>query len=420
MIKGHFLLAVFLFGFSSSLFGVTQFGSKPAIKSEINLKDSEKTSLRAPLLNILKTTEWDLMLQEFELTFKLHTCKDPGLKDGLIGLKAHMIEPVGYAESTKKPLYFPFAELDLGSDSNIIKMSSIRNHSNDEGARDAFTHSHLLYVPLFGMIFKKKMKVFCFQSGEIGFPFISEFDPSYQYDLLGMKMIPHMLAMFSPQALVSGVIDCTAVSSLSAMSGRSATSGSFKRTMSGMEPSIRQADNSNPRPGSESDTFSDSLEDKLEFITNSMFWNVGCLGFAPVGGYVEGGDPASDTIMSTYGTLSKLFGLSTASPKPFFKKQTNFGMELTHTNGVQMIDTMCRPEKFLLPIKSQFLMQRAYPTVGTAIEFGSSQLQSVASNLPQSKDQYVFLLWERRDYAAFAYQCPSGGAGVPENEAGSQ
>ncbi len=395
------------------IFNINLFATNTQSDYANNLTEDQKTKLKAPLLNLLKTTQFDLFLTEFEMTGRVKKC-GKGLETAW-GFETHMIEPIGYAENSKEPLYFPFAKVQFSQgQKGKLEASVSRNHSVEEGSRDSFLHSHFIYVPIFGMIFKKKLKLFCFNKGDIAFPAISKFDLSYQNDLIGMKMLPHMIAMFNPQTLLSTVIDCAATEGTNAIKGYTTnTYPAISQTEMDAIDESYQAPQARDRNRASQTTLKEHGEEALNFIRNSMYYNVGCLGFSPVGGYVEGSDPGTDTVLVTHGTIAKLHGASALLPKPILYKQTNFGMETSvpYANNVKMIDTMCKPEKFALPIKSQYLMQRAYPTVGKASEFGSSGLSTVASNVPGSKDEYVYLVWERRDYAAFAYFCPESGIG---------
>jgi len=183
--------------------------------NESSIPGETRTKLKTPLMNIFQTTDWTIFLKEFKIELKLGFCGE-GL-DRAIGLKAHMIEPIGYFENNKKPLYFPFADLDLGG--NIIKSGHTRATISSEGGRDEFVWSHFIYVPIMGMIFKKKIPIFCFSRGDLALPLINEFMPPYSKDLMFKNMIGPMVFMFTPQGLVSTVLNCAATEGSNAIHG---------------------------------------------------------------------------------------------------------------------------------------------------------------------------------------------------------
>jgi hypothetical protein len=230
-----------------------------------------------------------------------------------------------------------------------------------------------------------------------------------------MKMIPHMLAMFNPQTLISTILDCGATEGTNIIKGFSSktSGGGFSEEKIDSIESQTESPTLDDEIKSPQDSFKDKGMDALNFIRNSMYYNVGCLGFSPVGGYVEGGDPGTDIILLAHENIALMQGASAFMPNPLLFKQSNFGMDTTtsdNSNPINMVNTMCRPEKFPLPIKTQYVFQRTYPTVGRAVEFGSGGMTTtVAANHPLAQDQFVYLVWERRDYYAFAYFCPESG-----------
>jgi len=376
--------------------------------SPSSISAEDRTKLKAPLMNIFSTTDWSIFLQEFEIKLKVGFC-GKGL-DKAIGLKAHMIEPIGYFENVKKPLYFPFADLDLGG--NIIKSGHSRATIEEESGRDEFVWSHFIYVPIMGMIFKKKIPIFCFADGDLSLPLINEFLPMYSKDLMYKNMIAPMVLMFTPQGLLSTVLDCSAVvadnlihfgvdgSKGSGIKGTNDDIENFSTTYPDYDTASKKADQ---------ESLGDKGEEYLKFVRNSMYFSVGCLGFAPVGGYIEAQDPGVDNEMLLYQSINLLHGASSVLPAPFLYKQTNFGMEGGKNNNVQVMDTMCAPSKYPMGIESQYVPQRAFPTVGDPHELGMTPVATTtAANVPGSKDSFVHVVWERRDYYAFAYFCPGG------------
>jgi len=378
----------------------------------------DRTDLRAPLQNLFKSTAWETFLQEFEIKMKMDTCGSGAYLRW--GFKAHMIEPIGYMETTKKPLNFPFADIDLGG--NILKSCSSRASSLEESTRDECFNQHFIYAPILGMIFKKKLEFLCLHQGTIALPILSEFNPAHLVDIYAYKMIPHMIAMVSPQAIISSVLNCAATTAESAIRGYStgAVGTNPVSTSEGEEDLTQTFDEDEWAAGYVGEdlketnyTSTNTLKEKglnaIGFIRNTMFYNVGCIGFAPVGGYVRGQDPGADNVLLGYGTMAQLHGFGALSTIALLQKQTEFGMEVSATYNQTMGDTMCQPKNFAMPIETQYAFQRAYPTVAGTKETGESPISTTTmANKPGSKDSFVNVFWQRRDYLAFAYTCPSG------------
>lgn len=396
------------------------------------------TKAVAPLLNLIKTTQWDLFMTEFQMYAEWGICNKGSVTKKAFGFKAHMVEPIGYFESSQSRLDFVFADfkidegdtntVDTGTDygeatmlESIIRFGPTRDIDGEQG-RGNLIWSHFIYAPIFGLLFKKKLKFLCLSSGDIALPVLSEFLPPYTNDITYINMIAPMAIMFSPQGLISSILNCGSVMAVNTMHGfvsgangsldNSAELNSFIDDTNALDPNNQDAA-ANKNPGS---SFLDSTEDFLNSIRNTMYWNVGCLGFAPVGGYVPGDDPGTDNELVGYGMMNLLHGASSILPKPLLQKQTNFlmsGMPKTETNSntttnVSALDSMCKPRAFPMMIESQYLFQRAgTPTTGDAHCLGvSAAVATPAANTPDSADSWVHMVWEARDYYAFAYQCP--------------
>jgi hypothetical protein len=394
--------------------------TKTATSKDVSsLSSDQKTKLRNPIENFMKATQFSLFLKEFEMSLQYGFCGDDPLNMA-IGFKAHMIEPIGYMEQSKKPFYFPFADITMKE--SILRFGASRTASVAEGQRDELTYNHFIVAPIMGMIFRKQMGFVCFRSPDISIPVLNELNPAYNIDLYGMKMIPQMMMMMSPQAILSTILDCGATMTSGLVrgyfskdnAGDISDMGEWAKNQNSRDP------NKNPDDLKEKSTKESDISKKLSYLTfirNTMYYNDGCLGMAPVGGYANGSDPGTDAQLIGYGTMANLSGMSKISgPFPTFQKQTEFGMNLPETSSEDkkssLESTMCRPKDFYLPIESQYLYQMVYPTVGSAVEQGATGLISTSfKNVPGAKDQFVFMLWERRDYYAFAYFCKSNEAG---------
>jgi len=387
-----------------------------------NASVQTKTKLQDPLSNLFESTQWDLFLKEFELNMKVGTCCNDNILDCAIGLEAHMIEPLGYVEQTQKPMYFPFANLTLATSvSSILKGDSLQNSSEDDTtSRGQTGDAHFLYVPIMGMIFKKKLNFVCFHKGNLAFPYLSEFDPTWKKDYYYMKMIPHMIEMFSPQGLLSSIFDCIATESANALLGYQSGSSLDMSQVSGAGEVGDSTDYDLIGDSNKVTDFEKSSLSKLNGIRDTFYFINGCNGYAPIGGYASGGDPITDLQLRWYGIQGLMHAGSTLSPVPFLYKSTNANFMFAGISGeatkevkdMAIQDTMCKWSNFPLQIDSQYLLQLAYPTVGKAHENGSTGVTvSTAKNIPGAANSAVYVVWGRRDYYAFAYFCDGGKKG---------
>jgi len=364
--------------------------------------DEAKQKLKAPIENIYNSTQWSLFLKEFEIYYEPKFC-GKGL-DLAIGFKAHMIEPVGYFEITKDRFWFPFAKLKLGN-SQPQKAGNPRPGSVSEGGRQSLVYAHYIYFPIMGIIFKNKIPLFCFNGGTLDLPFISEFFPFWKRDMQFKNLIPQMLFLFTPQGLVSGLFDCISAEASAALRGYVSgdTIGDINQTAGSMSVTTQIQD---------PNTLANKGISYLNFVRNSLYFNVGCMSFATVGGYVNGGDPLVSAEQLMYTVVNLLHGASSVMPAPMLYKQTDFSIsQSTSTRrGATPLDSWCAPQPFPMAIESQYVPQRVYPTVGKGHEWGQSSATTTNfANVPGSHDDAVLLVWERRDYVMFAYKCPGWG-----------
>lgn len=393
------------------------------------ISESENTKLKPPFLNLFSTTQWDLFLKEFEITLNFNMCcKNNNPLTCAFGVQAHMIEPIGYMETSMKPLYFPFADLDMGG--NPIKGNSPFAHSDGKSPRGVAYDAHFVYVPIMGLIFKKRMEFFCFHEGNMVFPYMSEFDPSWKIDAYYAKLIPHMIFLFTPQGLISSALDCMSTEVVNAMTMY--TNGKFGSDTKGITnmplsiTSIRdQAINEKSHGMKLIGKYTNDVRSRLNLVRDTMYHIDGCYGFSTVGGYVDGIDPIVDASALFHGIMGLLHGASALSPIPFLYKTVNFHVNSAAfpnenssrnadaavstknklSGAMEPLDTMCRWKEYPLPIPSQYLLQLAYPTVSSGKEVGASGMTvSTAHNVPGAKG-VVYTVWVRRDYYAFAYFC---------------
>jgi len=375
--------------------------------SEGDMSNNRKKILKYPLTNLIKSTEWSKIMQEFEITMNLGSC-GTGNKWAL-GLAAHMIDFSGYFERVNTPLNFPFVGIKLGK-KPIKSGTPFESADANDDVRAQVTNSHYIDLPLLGMIFKKKMSFWCLGKGNISLPYISEFDVTYKKDYMYIKLIPQMLAMFSPDTIISGIFDAAATETAAVLYGNADASEFDLSKFEKYEDKDSQIKESKEN-GGEDGTLSKlehGTRDVVNGIRNSIYFIDGCNGFSPVGGYENGNDPIIEAHNNFHGISNLLQTASAISSVDFFKKQSNFSFFQINgqVGSAKIVDTMCQPKSFPSPIPSQFGLQLAYPTIGTTKEVGQDGITTSTAKNVSGAEGIVFVVWQRRDYYAFAYFCP--------------
>ena len=388
---------------ASSSSGSTENTINGLSRSEVGKK------LTAPIENLMGSVQWSLFKKEFEMTLDWgFCCKEGDLLSCAIGFATKMIEPIGFMESVQKPLYFPFADIDLGG--NPIKGGSLMTQTeNSVAMRSSVADAHFIYLPIFGMIFKKTMAFVCFHKGDLDIPYLSEFDPTWKQDVYYSKMIPQMISSFSVNGLLSTVFDCLAVSIANSINGYFGGDAGADVFQGDYESFDSVDTNGQPENANKMNDTARSTIDSMNTIMDTMYFVAGCSGFSPVGGYVNGEDVIQDSSLSFHGMQGMLHGLS-AVAVPYLYKQTqakfNMSQIQKRNENANPTDTMCTWKTFPLPIPSQYVLQLSYPVVGEGKESGVTGAEvSTAKNVPGSQNAIAYNVWVRRDYYAFAYFC---------------
>lgn len=389
---------------NSNSTGHTPDMSYQQLSNSLTGSDGAVEAMKHPMSeNLIGSTAWSLILSELEITLHVEKCGP------LFGLKAHMIEPIGYVERVKQPLNFPFVGISIKA--NPIKTAALYESGGNTGGdsvRSQTANSHFIYTPILGLIMKKKMIFWCLHNGPILLPYLSEFDPSYREDFMYIKMVPQMIAMLSPDVLLSGIIDCIATETSAALYGMTAeipsdhsigAYNSYDFQGTAMANGKNNQGTINKIKG-ETRSFTDMVRDSMYFID-------GCNGFQEMGGYEDGNDVITDTYADWNQMSLFLRGISAMSQTSFLDKQTNITFnDPKGGDSPTIVNTMCGPKEFPMPIPSENVLQEAYPVVGGPHEVGETGIAvSTAKNRPASEGT-VLILWDRRDYAAFAYNCP--------------
>ena len=357
--------------------------------------------------NLIQSTAWSLIMSELEFTLKVRTC---GI---LPGVEAHMIEPVGYFEYVNEPLNFPFIGVKIKS--SAIKFGAQReSDAAAEAIRGTSNNTHYVYVPILGLILKKTDDFWCLHRGPVAVKYLSEFDPEYRNDFLKVKMIPHMVAMFSPDNIVSGVVDCIASEVSAQLYGfdvEVSPPGDDPDTAVEGYDTQEFFDQGYQNGQSDNGTWSkikSSSRDTVNTIRNSIYFVDGCNGFASIGGYVDGNDPITDAMLEWNDIDNMVRGGDLLYRIPNMDKQPEIRFNPIQSQRNPIPSTWCAPRSFPFPIVSETPLQEAYPVIGGPHEMGQSGASVSTGKYLPGAEGVVFVVWQRRDYVAFAYLCPTG------------
>jgi len=312
------------------------------------------TSLYAdmPLLNFIKTVDWEFMGDKTEFTLDLCGC-DIGDGGKGAGLRARIAEPAFATETTNDPwnLVGLGARLDK---SPARKRGSSRN-SDDEGFR-RYLHT-IAFAPLGLLNFVQDSVCFERLTGA-SFLYWSEIIPSQTNDIVALftqasKGPLSKIWYNNPIAAMACVADCAA------------------------------------------STFDEPL--------NALHWCAGCAGVTGNNtAYGTGKD--NDPITSHH-----VFSLSAIDDLHYggiMAKVSNSNFTFSPVSKIP--NTMCRPAYFPLAIKSQYYLQLAHPTVWDATTIGKFRgAWAEFKNKPYSGDDVMTWGWLIKDTCVGGAKCKS-------------
>ena len=305
---------------------------------------------------IFTDVDWEGMTKQFIITGKVKFCKPKDASQGFIGLKAELIEPYLIAETVKKPYYFKMMEQELDSSNSLITKSG----KSSEGG---FKYLHVMQFPIMAIIAKQAnidfKGLFYFASPRVTLRYMSELDPLAHKDFLKIKTLPEFLPFITPQGIAGGIVDC-----ISAMT---------------MYYTMNNNDLDKNRYSKD--------------IRDGIFYANGCTGLMAVG-------TANDQQENPFTTsLNIIMGHLYDYMKLKYYRQSVYSVLNPSKSEI-----WCHTEDGL-PIKWQFVPQLVRPLTGKMFEMGTTPaIWSTFKRDGSSGGDAVFLIWKRRDYAAFAYQ----------------
>ncbi|MCK9549461.1 hypothetical protein [Aquamicrobium sp.] len=373
------------------VYAETTTGDIPATMTEGN------SSKKGPFIpdGLDDDVDYSRFWKEYRLVGKPVFCGIDKITDGLIGFESTLIEPTMIAETTRTKWRIESLglDLDLGSSSDAANAAIANATSGTSGTNSSYVstassttkklletgrsrsadastslrmYNHLFQIPLFHMLFKEKSRgAFCFEGGTTGIVYMSELDPSSNVDLYRLKMMPLLATMLTEQGLVNSIASCVANEAQDILS-----------------PSQQR----------------DSVGRPFRDVRDIFFYVNGCKGILPLGDYGTNQDPIASAFDIAIGNMHFM---STTSPL--------FSQTVRSTQNAYSEKILCKPFVGPAPfIMSQFAAQVVRPRVGKVHEMGVTPAESTFfKNDGTTGDNAVLLIWQRRDYAAFAYKCPS-------------
>lgn len=314
---------------------------------------------RSGLELLISEYDWDVFWEEFSIDISNWvTCKTDDLKAGLFGPTATMIEP----------LYL----VDVVSANNKIESLGITlgSYRPDKSATlddSGGVYVNVIKIPLFHKILKKVSKgLFAFTKGQPKPVYIGALDPKKWNDVLAYSMIPERIALLTPSGAIAGAMGCLSNTILQELSGNS------KRTS--------------------------ETAKNLRRMIDAQYYVMGCAGVLPTGTTTVHTDPILTAKLATASVLADMHSnkgvVSTIATKHRVRSILNNYSKDIYCNGIK------NP---ILPF-TQYTVQLLYPTVGEANEFGLGPTNYAFKGGTKAGRAVLFVVNERKDYAAFAYR----------------
>lgn len=307
-----------------------------------------------PLLNFMKTVDWEFMGDKTEFTLDLCNCDI--LEGGKgAGLRAKLAEPVGVMETTNTP----WKLVSLGGimlDKSIGRKEG-NSRGDDEGEFRRYLHT-MAFAPLGILQFVQDSVCFERLTGA-SFLYWSEIIPSQTNDIVALftqsaKGPFSKIWYNNPIAAMACTVDCA------------------------------------------STTFSNSM--------NSLHWCAGCAGVTGNNtAYGMGKD--NDPITSHH-----VFALSAIDDLHYGGLYSNLQAAafFEFSPVSKILNSMCEPTYFPMAIKSQYRLQLAYPTVWDATKIGQFRLTwAEFKNKPLSADDVMTWVWTIKDTCVGGSKCKS-------------
>jgi hypothetical protein len=302
--------------------------------------------------------DWDSMWSEITMTFKLTVCTPKDSDKGFVS---------PYIATITEPLYMAGVSIRKGemkafNTSTVEDASKTGVNSNDGGV-----YVNIFKFPLMDMILGNTTRgAMVFEKGSFQPVYMGLFDPKKWDNIMASDMSPEKKMFASVQAQLASVVSCVAFTGLDAMS-----------------PSSRRTS---------------SVAEKLKDTIDVFYFSTGCLGPTPTGTSTVHQDPISNGILAINSIFLDMFS----------RKGLVADFQARHTTRNTLNNysekILCAPLVNPIFPQSAYTVQLLFPTISKTHEFGVSPSQYNFHGAGESGKNVFFIINQRRDYAAFAYQ----------------
>ncbi|MDD3834743.1 MAG: TraU family protein [Sulfurimonas sp.] len=306
----------------------------------------------------LQDYDWDSMWAEITMTPEITVCKIRDTNDGLFS---------PYIATITEPLYLAGVSIVKGE----IKAFSAKMASDaaktGTNTDDGGVYVNIIKFPLMNMILGNTSRgALAFDKSAIKPVYLGQFDPKKWDNVMALDLTPEKKLFASVSAQLASVVSCLASAALDL------TTGQANRT-------------------------SDSAS-ILKDIVDNFFFATGCLGPIPTGTSTVHQDAIANGILAINSIFYDMFSRRGAVADLTAKHTTRNSLN-NHTK-----DILCKEVISPFYPQSAYTAQLLFPTTGKKHELGVSPAQYNFYGAGESEKSVFFVINQRRDYAAFAYQ----------------
>jgi hypothetical protein len=246
----------------------------------------------------------------------------------------------------------------LGVDFDLDPSKAGYTRFNDsEDSIQKFGYANIIYFPILGMILDENM--FCFEKGDMGLPYLSQFDPTYD-GVFSADLFRDIALLFNPTSILLGVVDCASASASMLIDGWDAAR---------------------------------HKNDELRMVFPHYF---GCWNTFSMGGWSQNPDPIIQ------GATGVTYGLAVLTRMGLLQKTA----KIPGIDGVIAPDTMCGPRTSEIFMKPQWLFNLAYPAPSSFVPLGAVATEwAEFKNKPGTVDSSSFWIAQRKCFLFGAADC---------------
>lgn len=279
-------------------------------------KSSKKVGSK-PCIDPFSTIHWPTFFDEFEIGTYGHGSKSSNpvcMCNADAGVKMKITEPVKFSSTIDTPLFFPCFQDE--SSASIAKQKNRGlgiSSDSEEGVR---RNEHIIMYPVFAILnlFFEDM---CVSEGDIDIGFIGELDPQWLSEYFSTLSKPETFLVNNPLGQLSCLADC--------------------------------------------------VKSSTGYPIDSMSWCAGCWGGLSAGNASSrGNEEITESALYTVKALDFMHFRNQMKQTLVVNGKIAFS-DAKLSSGE---DVACKPKYFPKIIKSQYLMNMAYPNPNKAFEIG--------------------------------------------------